>query len=576
MIRILNFTQGGINSSGEYDSVTVLRSDFAEIPPGTQKIQGIPEFIKKTYDKTTKSYLYSEYNSTTTCSAYIFDSQHAFITSFSAINGVDISKYPWAEYVRFTVTAGSRTVYPDESLETSNYYYFLKNFDFLTDILSWYLDENQRIFNKKSPAVPEIYMQNPYPSALWRLDNYSPNTPRHLLFPSSTPFVRPVKQADYITVYSLHTEQQNFDNNGLAVLNPISCTVTENFNADWTVTLEHPRDDTGKWRYLVEFNILKVLGQLFVIRTVTYTHTSVTVFAEHIFYQLNDCWIYPDANIAGTNGAEILRNILANSTFNPRPEDSIYRFEAGSDLTSENTEVNMELVATNKWQPLRNGTTPLEMILGSDGFTANFGGDLYRNNFYFSLNEHMENHLENSFDIKIGLNLKKIIKKTETEALCTHYTVFDRFGSWFSVFWSIHSGIPHHIVRSQTIDYGENCTESNMDLLEHEARKYFGQHMQPQISYEVSLQDLRNNPDFSEFSNNPRYHVGDRGRIYDEELDISIDAHITHTIKDGISGQTLEIGFSNVTGFGNFGNYDINFEQITNPDLPENPAKHEV
>ncbi|MDE6035895.1 MAG: hypothetical protein K2G36_08315 [Ruminococcus sp.] len=539
--------------SGEYDSKTSLRTDFVEIPAGTQKIQGIPEFVKKTYDKNTRNFLYSEYNGTTACTACLFDAQHAFISSFSAKNGVDISAYPWAEYVRFTVSAGNITIYPDESLETSNYYYFLKNFDFSVDVLLWYLDEKQRIFNKKSPAVPSKTMKNPYPSALWRVDGYSPNTPRHLLFPSSKPFVRAVKQADYITVYSLHTEQQNFDNNGLAVLNPISCTVTENFNADWSVTLEHPRDDTGKWLYLVEFNILKVLGQLFIIRTVTYTHSTVTVFAEHIFYQLNDCWIYHGADIIGKNGAEILRNILANSTFNPRPEDAVYRFEAGSDLTAENTGVNMELVATNKWQDLRNGTTPLEMILGSDGFAANFGGDLYRNNFYFSLNEHMENHLENSFDIRIGLNLKKISKKTETSALCTHYTVFDRFGSWFSVFWAINSGIPHHIVRSQIVDFGENYTETDMKLLEHEARKYFGQNMQPQISYEVDLQDLRNNPDFSEFSNNPRYKVGDRGRIFDEELNISVDAHITHTVKDGISGQTLEIGFSSTGGFGNMG-----------------------
>ncbi|MCM1315123.1 MAG: hypothetical protein NC205_00960 [Prevotella sp.] len=553
MIKILNFTQGGVNASGEYDSTSTLRSDFAEIPAGTQKIQGVPKIVKKLYNSSLKNYTYSDFTGTPICYAYIFDAQHTFIAYFSAINEVDISAYPWAQYVRFVILISNSTLQPDDSQETTKYYYFLQSFDFLTEIVSWKFDENGEIFNKKSPRAPKKSMQVPYPAALWRLDDYSPNMPRHLLFPDFKPFVRPVKQAEYITVYSMHTEQKNFNNNGLAVLTPISCTVTENFNADWSVTLEHPKDSGGKWRYLVEFNILKVLGQLFVIRNVTYTHTTVTVFAEHIFYQLNDCWIYSGANIVGANGAQILSNILANSTFQARPEDTIYRFESGSDLTAETVGVDMELVIANIWQPLENGTTPLDLILGSGGFTDNFGGDLYRNNFYFSLNEHMENHLENSFDIRMGANLKKITQKTETAELCTHFTVFDQFGSGLSVFWEVHNGIPHHIVRSQTVNFGEKYTETDFNLLAHEARKYFGQNMQPKISYEISLEDLRNNPDFSEFSNNPRYNVGDRGRIFDEELNISVDAHIVHTIKDGISGKTLEIGFSSTGGFGNMG-----------------------
>lgn len=416
----------------------------------------------------------------------------------------------------------------------------------------WNIGTND-VFADDMPNVPETPMKSPYPKALWRIDYFSPNMPRHLLFPDFTPFVRPVPQYEYITVYSMNTKQDNFNNNGLAVLTPISCLVTENFNAGWNVTLEHPRDSHGKWRYLVEFNILKVLGQLFVIKSVTYTSNSVSVYAEHVFYQLNDAWIMPNSNIYGENGKQILQNILENSTLKASSSDTIYRFECGSDLNAENAEVDLSAVASNKWQPLRNATTPLDLILGSDGFTANFGGDLYRDNFYFSLNKHMENHLENSFDIRMGLNLKKITKKSDISELCTHFTVFDKFGSGFSVFWSVHGGIPHHIVRSQTIDFGENYTETDMNLLAYEARKYFGQHMQPTISYEINLEDVKNSPDFAEFANNPRYKVGDRGRIYDETLNVDIDAHIMRTVKDGITGKTLEIAFSNTGGFENMG-----------------------
>lgn len=415
----------------------------------------------------------------------------------------------------------------------------------------WNIGTNE-IFADGMPNVPETAIQKPYPLALWRVDGFSPNMPRHLLFPEIKPFIRPVPQYEYITVYSMNTKQDNFNNNGLAILTPISCLVTEEFNSGWNLSLEHPRDAHGKWKYLVEFNILKVLGQLFVIKSVTYTSKSVSVYAEHIFYQLNDAWIKPQTSIYGANGAEILRNIVSNATFERKVEDNIYRFECNSDLNSENAEVNMGAIVENKWQPV-NATTPMDLILGSDGFTANFGGDLYRDNFYFSINKHMENHMENSFDIRMGLNLKKITKKSDISELCTHYTVYDKFGSGLSVFWLVHGGIPHHIVRSQTIDFGENYTETNFDLLGYEARKYFGQHMQPTISYEISLEDVKNSPDFVNFVNNPRYKVGDRGRIFDETLNVDFDAHITRTVKNGITGQTLEISFSNTGGFENMG-----------------------
>lgn len=409
------------------------------------------------------------------------------------------------------------------------------------------------IFSDGMPEVPETPMKKEYPASLWRIDSQSPNMPRHLLFPEKTPFVRPVPQHEYITVYSMNTAQDDFDNNGLAVLTPISCIVTENFNAGWNVSLEHPRDAVGKWRYLVEFNIIKVLGQLFVIKSVTYNSRSVSVYAEHVFYQINDAWIRQGTEISGENGKQILENILENADFKAQTGDIIYRFESNSDLNSENAEVNMEAVTTNKWQPVQTATTPMELILGSDGFTANFGGDLYRDNFYFSINKSMENHKENSFDIRMGINLQKITKKSDISELCTHFTVFDKFGASAWVYWQVQGGIPHHIVRTQTVDFGENYTQTDYNLLMHHAKKYFGEHMQPTISYEISLADVKNSPDFAEFSNNPRYKVGDRGRIYDENLNVNIDAHITRTVKDGITGQTLEISFSNTGGFENMG-----------------------
>lgn len=99
--------------------------------------------------------------------------------------------------------------------------------------------------------------------------------------------------------------------------------------------------------------------------------------------------------------------------------------------------------------------------------------------------------------------------------------------------------------------------------------------MNPEIEISVDLEDVKYSPDYIEFANNPRYKVGDRGRIYDERLGISVDAHIIRTVKDGITGKNLEITFSNISGFSNMGDYNIDFDEIQKPDLPEIPEENQ-
>ena len=49
----------------------------------------------------------------------------------------------------------------------------------------------------------------------------------------------------------------DFSNNGLGVVSPQSCTVTETLNGEWELTLVHPIDDYGKWQRLAEGYILR-------------------------------------------------------------------------------------------------------------------------------------------------------------------------------------------------------------------------------------------------------------------------------------------------------------------------------
>ena len=49
----------------------------------------------------------------------------------------------------------------------------------------------------------------------------------------------------------------DFSNNGLGMVSPLSCTVTETLNGEWELTLTHPIDALGKWQRLAEGCILR-------------------------------------------------------------------------------------------------------------------------------------------------------------------------------------------------------------------------------------------------------------------------------------------------------------------------------
>ena len=50
---------------------------------------------------------------------------------------------------------------------------------------------------------------------------------------------------------------KDFSNNGLGIVLPQSCSVTETLNGEWELTLIHPIDVDGKWTRLTEGCILR-------------------------------------------------------------------------------------------------------------------------------------------------------------------------------------------------------------------------------------------------------------------------------------------------------------------------------
>ena len=351
-----------------------------------------------------------------------------------------------------------------------------------------------------------------------------------------------VYEAEYICIYDLTTQQDEFTGHGLAILRPTSCRIIEELNGAYSLTLTHSKDEEGRWQYILEMNIIKCMGQLFVIQRVDETLTggsySVTAYAEHISYTLNDRWIFPPVTIAGYHGSTLMASILEQSTDMGGDWQTQYTFTVSSDIDAPET--------FRDWYEMSDGVTPYEMLLGSQGFIAKLGGELYRDNFTLKINERMYGAQDNAFELAIGYNLTGIKRTVDLTTFCTYFRAYDTsdgyYETWFAISYdpsSLPRAYPRNVVRSANFTYDHD--EYKEGTLERDAFAFWGQHCAPLITYELSVKDLRNSPDYKYFANNYRFKVGDKGRVWDERLQAWVEVEITRTEKDGITGDTTKV-----------------------------------
>lgn len=429
--------------------------------------------------------------------------------------------------------------------------------------MSWYGIPGELPQNTNFPEAPARALsdKNSLPLSAWRQDfGVNRDYPYIALLPEIEKItVEVVKQREYICVYDMKTEKPDFANNGLAILHPSSAPIHEIINGEWTLTVTHPFDKDGRWQYIRESNLIKCQGQLFTVKRVEWHYETantgyVVATCEAMFYQLCDMWVYAEnlSIVAYTYCKPAIDACFAAAETHDESYMTRYAFEWDSDWQF-----------TGAWYPTisGDGCTPVELLLGSGGIIDQKGGELYRNNFYFSINQRMEGARDNSFDIRIGLNLLGIVRTVDASQLCLIMRLKDtRTGAWGAVSYDGRAWpsfqFPHNVPRSDTVTFSEEAyaaveagTVDIFDLIFPELFARFAKTSTPVICYDVNLRDVKNNPDFEELNPHYRYKVGDTGRIYDERLGGSVTLKITETETDGITGEVTRVVFGSKNSF---------------------------
>lgn len=419
-----------------------------------------------------------------------------------------------------------------------------------------------KLTNDYLPDAIVDYMKEPYPYAAWKIKSYLNNgSPYHdfLKIPIFTP-APPVPQREYITVYDRLSTVETFDTHGLAVLSPTKCEITEEYQGKWTLVIEHPRDADRKHEFIKPFNIVKAMGQLFSIVSVSDKIPGlITAKAEHIFYHLNDRWIFPGSRIISASVAGLMLSAkLASSDYSTDDQIS-YDFDFTSDIANSDLGVK----SNAKWGYTREGMSLAEFVLGSGNLLEMSGGELYRDNFHYSIFERMENSNDNAFEIRVGKDLTGITRTVDISQMCTYFRAYNgldnSLGTWFAISYTdavAGSVAPHSVIRSKIfnpqlpfwIKDEDEIAEMSDALVADEAMRFFKENCKPIVKYEVDIEDVNKNPDFSELKNLPDYRVGNIGTIYDERLGVQATLKITKTIKNAITGKTISVVFGELVG----------------------------
>lgn len=468
----------------------------------------------------------------------------------------------------------------DTPKDVAGTYYYIG--EYALDVFTSYFlcnETNYRDFGHED-GIAEVSapMLDSMPESVWRVDGATDNGfPWHYLLPDVYRAAPLETDTDEIYIYDAFTEQEDFfKTHGLGILEPISCEVTHELNGEWSVIMEHPMDKAEKYKLILEWNVLLVRGQLYVINRVVDNTPfgTITAYAEHITYHMNDIWIYPHMGITQPN-----REMTANQILHRIMElpDFDYGGDAYEEWGRDNSRYwyhfdceaqDIEIPENfHDWDDLASGMTCYAAILGGNGFISRFGGELYRNNFYFSIHPRMQGAKDNAFELYLDRDLTGITREVDLSTFASALRVYDGYGSFIEYYWvqsTMGRYMPHGVWRSITLSYPEAPT---FERLGRDAAFEFGKVCRPLICYTFQLKDLRFNSKFKGIENLQNCRVGDKGRLFDTKTGSWITLEVTRTRINGRTGEVLEVQVGNTRSFTRPQNYynitDEGFEYDT-------------
>lgn len=171
-----------------------------------------------------------------------------------------------------------------------------------------------------------------------------------------------------IQVYS--PDNTDYEHNGNMTLFPEEATIHVVLNGEWTATIEHPIDQEGRWKYIVDNAVVKMPSfngeQLFRIRNKEKSDSGVSAELTPIFLDAKEDCFLVDVRPTEKNGQEALDLMTAQNK----------KYSAKSDIKT---------ISTAYYQT----KNLIEAINGDDenSFVNRWGGEIIYDNYNATINK---------------------------------------------------------------------------------------------------------------------------------------------------------------------------------------------
>ena len=355
-------------------------------------------------------------------------------------------------------------------------------------------------------------------------------------------------------IFIYNKNEKIFDNNGYGILKDvISCYCSEELNGKYDLELTYSTNGLLS-EYLLEENIIKAdVGnmsgepQLFRIKLIQRDLKRITIYATHIFYDLADNFLL-DIAPTDKNGNSAINWILDHS-------------ETEHDFIGTS---NVENIKTARYVK----KNIVESIISSENsFINTWGGELYRNNKEFSIDDKIG--VDKNIKIMYGKNLKEIDWQIDITGVVTRVYPIGFNGITILENYIDSQNINNYVnPKIAKIDYSDIAVDeekgitleiAQQKLIESVLQDFENGIDQPLITVNVDFVELSKTDEYQEkYSNFEKVYIGDYVEANVEYLNFKEMLKVVGTTYDVLAQKYIEFTLSNQNKYKGSYNKTIN------------------
>lgn len=330
----------------------------------------------------------------------------------------------------------------------------------------------------------------------------------------------------------------NFDSNGDIILLPLDCHVSVSLNAEWVLTLTHPLDDEGRFRFIQPNAVIKAPSfngeQLFRIYNVDESDNSINATAYPIFLDSANEVFIVDKRAINVNGQSALNTILSGT-----------KYSGISDIINLKTAYFVQMNA-------------MSAINGDDdnSFINRWGGQIIYDNFKIKINNKVGS--DKGVVVEYGKNITGITATISYNDICTR--IFPKAYNGYTLANDAMVDSPlinsYPIVYTKVIEYEDiklksdasddeesyaNLTELRNALKVRAKQEFENGIDKPTVTLEINICLLENTQEYAKYKNLENISLGDTVTCKHSKLGIKTTAQAISLVYNCLTNRTEQV-----------------------------------